>query len=163
RGQAHGTGRTIGPKKLVARAANIAALAVSGWVPSEDNLQGPHHCFSPRSALSRQSSASRQRFLAELPLDVASDQLDGERVGNVAHGAVLLEVVQVGERHALTQLQKALVRYGAVAHELRVPLEDSRGEQLVARNLDGELALQSEDDVQKVNRLRTQVALQSRL
>ena len=75
---------------------------------------------------------------------------------------VLLELAQVGERHACAQLGQALVGDLAVLHELRVALEDRLGEQLAARDLDAELALQAEDDVEEVDRLGPQVALQRR-
>ena len=47
--------------------------------------------------------------------------------------------------------------------KLRVALEDGLGEQLAARDLDAELPLEPEDDVQKVDRLRPQVAHQRSL
>src|SRR5262245_34590033 len=70
---------------------------------------------------------------AELALDVAGDHLDGEEVADAAEFGVLLELAQVGERHAGLQFGQALGGHLAVLHELRVALEDRFREQLAAR------------------------------
>jgi hypothetical protein len=78
----------------------------------------------------------------------------------VTHTAVFLEGAKVGEGHAAAQLGEPLVGHLAIPRELRVAPEDRLGEQPAARDLDAERALQAEDDVQKVDRLGPQVALQ---
>ena len=67
---------------------------------------------------------------------------------------------EVGERHRLRQFGEALGGDLAVLHELGVALEDRFREQLAARDLDAELALEPEDDVEEVDRLGAEVALQ---
>src|SRR6266849_7126960 len=97
----------------------------------------------------------------ELALDIPCDQVDGEQVAQMAQLRILLELAQVGERHAGVQLLQALFGHPAVRHEFRIPLENRLGEQLAARNLDAELALEPENNVQKVDRLCPEVALKS--
>src|SRR5262245_10643761 len=100
------------------------------------------------------------RLRLELALDVAGDQLDGEQVADVADLGVLLEAAEVGEGHACAQLLDSLVGHAAVLDELRVALEDRLREQLAARDLDTKLPLQAKDDVEEVDGLRAEVALQ---
>ena len=96
----------------------------------------------------------------QLAFDVARDEIDREQVAQVADFGILLEAGEVGERHPLAQLAQALVGDAAVLDEFRVALEDRFREQFAARDLDPELALEAEDDVQEVDRLGAQIALQ---
>src|SRR5262249_15193385 len=87
----------------------------------------------------------------DLQLDVAGDQFHREQLADLHHLRVLLELAEVGERHPRPQLGQALLGDLAVGDELRVALEDRLREQLAARDLDAELALQAEHDVQEVD------------
>src|SRR5262249_13077521 len=101
----------------------------------------------------------RLRGKIDLPGDVPGHQVDGEQVGDAAQPSVVIEAVEVGVGHARAQLGHALVGNPAFSHELQVSLEDRLGEELAAGDLDSELALQTEHDVQEVDRFRTKVAL----
>src|ERR1700722_10666877 len=98
--------------------------------------------------------------ILQLAFDVARDEIDREQVAQVADLGILLEPGEVGERHPLAQFAESLVGDAAVFDELRVALEDRFGEQFAARDLDPEFAFEAEDDVQEVNGLGTQIALQ---
>src|SRR5262245_8395954 len=82
--------------------------------------------------------------LAEFPRDVTVQEADREQVGDGADPPVVRERAEVGVRHAGAQLVQALLGDLAVLDELGVALEDRLGEQLAARDLDAELALQPE-------------------
>src|SRR5262249_42185783 len=97
---------------------------------------------------------------AELALDVARNHVHGEQVADTAELGVFLERTEVGERHARAQFVQALFGDAAVLHVFRVALKDRFGEQFAARDLVAEFPLEPEDDVQEIDRLRTQVALQ---
>src|SRR5581483_584818 len=60
----------------------------------------------------------------ELALDVLGDQIDREQVWHPAHFGVLLEVAQVGKRHALAQLLETVFRDLAVLDEIGIAGED---------------------------------------
>src|SRR5262249_23230955 len=117
-----------------------------------------------RGAFAAQDSGGRVMYLAvagfELALDEAGDQLHGEEIPHAIELAVLRELAEVRERHPAAQFLDALVSHLAVSNEAGVALEDGLGEQFAARDPDAELPLQAEDDVQKVDRLGAQVALE---
>ena len=71
----------------------------------------------------------------------------------------VLELGQVGEREPGLELFDALGGELAVGDPFGVG-HQVLGEQLAARDLDPEIALEAEDDVQKVDRLGAQVALE---
>src|SRR5438874_365040 len=126
-------------------------------------------CRSCSPAASDTRSTERARWTAclpmlllgrQLPLDIAGDQLDGEQVAEVADLGVPGELAEVGKGHLGPQLVQAAVGDLAVLDELGIALENRFREQLAARDLDAKLALQAEDDVEKIDRFGSQVSLQ---
>src|SRR5262245_45201181 len=121
---------------------------------------------SPRGILIP-NSRSRRKTMSRKSIDRKSTRLNSSHLGisyavalhllsfptrRSSDLGVLLERGQVGEGHAHAQLLQALGGDPAVLHEVGVTLEDRLGEQLAARDLDPELALEAEDDVEEVDR-----------
>jgi hypothetical protein len=77
-------------------------------------------------------------------------------VGDVVDVRILLELREVGERHADLEFRQALLGQFLVLDEL-FARQDVVREQVSARNLDVERLLQAEDDVQVVDALGAEV------
>ena len=95
----------------------------------------------------------------QLVLDEVAHVLHGELLAEVLHVRVGFELRQVGERHAFLELGDAGRVDFAVVDVFGVG-EDVFGEQLAALDLDVEGLFQAEHDVEEVDRLGAQVALQ---
>ena len=97
--------------------------------------------------------------MSELPSYVSGHQIDREQVGNGTEPSILVELTQVRVCYARTQFANPSLGYLAVGHELGIALEDLLGKELVAWDLDPELAFQAEHDVQEIDGLGPQVSL----
>jgi hypothetical protein len=98
----------------------------------------------------------------KLPPDVARHQIDREQVIDRFEPSVSLQLRPVGVGQVSAQRGQAVVGQLPVINECRVPHDDLIWEQLVLVDLDPEVALEAEDNVQEIDGLSAQIALQGR-